>query len=202
MYPIIQKISKEISHQPLSEERKQVLQPLIDYIQNKRNSNAKVLLNFICTHNSRRSHLAQIWAQTMAHYFGISHVYAYSGGTEQTAVYPQVLETLKAQGFEIQVLSEGKNPVFALKYDSNTLPVALFSKEFQHPFNPQSGFAAIMTCDTADENCPFVAGAEDRIPIKYTDPKAYDETPDKAEKYYEKSLEIAREMGYVFSKIE
>ena len=199
---VTQKIIKEVTQQHLSDDRKQVLQPLIAYIQNKRKDNAKVLLNFICTHNSRRSHLAQIWAQTMAHFFGIPHVYCYSGGTEQTAVYPQVLETLRTQGFEIHALSESNNPVFALKYEPTTLPVVLFSKEFYHPFNPQSGFAAIMTCSSADKNCPVVSGAENRFSIQYDDPKLYDNTPEMAQKYCDKSLEIAREMGYVFSLIK
>lgn len=182
-------------------ERKVILNALVDFIQSKKDNNEPILLNFICTHNSRRSHLGQIWAQTMGHYFDIPHLFCYSGGTEQTAVYPQILETLKLQGFELLSLSEGTNPVYALKYDANRAPIILFSKEFYHPFNPQTGFAAIMTCDSADENCPFVAGAEKRIPIKYSDPKAFDESTDKAQKYIDKSVEIAQEMGYVFSSI-
>jgi arsenate reductase len=56
-------ITKNIS---VSDERKALLQPLVDYIQNKVNLQEQIRLNFICTHNSRRSHLSQIWAQTMA----------------------------------------------------------------------------------------------------------------------------------------
>ena len=58
-----------------------------------------------------------------------------------------------------------------------------------------------MTCDSANEACPFVPGAEIRIPITFKDPKAFDNTPQQAEKYKERSLQIATELFYVFSQI-
>ena len=94
----------------ISNERKEVLQPLIDFIQYKVDSNEEIRLNFICTHNSRRSHLSQIWAQTMALHFNIQNVFCYSGGTEATAMFPKIAETLENQGFHIQKLSETQNP--------------------------------------------------------------------------------------------
>jgi arsenate reductase len=45
-----------------------------------------------------------------------------------------------------------------------------FSKKYDDEFNPKSEFAAIMTCSQADGGCPFIAGAEKRIPITYEDP--------------------------------
>lgn len=186
----------------LSEERKAVLQPLIDYIKTKNEANLPIRLNFICTHNSRRSHLSQIWAQTMAYHFNITNVECYSGGTEATALFPMVAETLKNTGFDINTLSNENNPVYSIKYASNEAPVIGFSKVFENAFNPQSEFAAIMTCSQADEGCPFVPGCEKRIAVTYEDPKAFDNTPQQAEKYMERSLQIATEMKYVFSKID
>ena len=58
----LSKTIDSISKIEVSAERKVVLQPLVDYIQNKVNSNEEIRLNFICTHNSRRSHLSQLWA--------------------------------------------------------------------------------------------------------------------------------------------
>lgn len=202
--PVFSKIEetiKSLDVHSISEERKAILQTLTDYIQFKLQQKEEVRLNFICTHNSRRSHLAQVWAQTMAAHFGISKVYTYSGGTEATAMFPIVGETLKSQGFEITSLSEGNNPVYAIKFGENFHPVIGFSKPFDHPYNPVSGFAAIMTCSQADDDCPFIAGAEKRIPMTYDDPKAFDNTPQQAEKYRERSLQIATELFYVFSKI-
>lgn len=183
-------------------ERKEVLQPLIEYIQNKVNSNEEIRLNFICTHNSRRSHLSQIWAQTMAFHFGVQNVFCYSGGTEATAMFPKVAETLTNQGFEIQKLSEAQNPVYAVKFDKNQNPIICFSKTYFDDFNPKSTFGAIMTCNNADEGCPMVFGAEARFPIKYDDPKAFDGTALMNEKYTERSLQIASEMYFVFSQIK
>jgi arsenate reductase (thioredoxin) len=191
-----------ISKKNVSNERKEVLQPLIDYIQNKVNSNEEIRLNFICTHNSRRSHLSQIWAQTLAFHFEIQKVFCYSGGTEATAMFPKVAETLTNQGFEIQKLSEEQNPVYALKFDSNQPPIICFSKTYFDDFNPKSSFGAIMTCNNADEGCPIVFGADARFPIKYDDPKVFDGTDVMNEKYEERSFQIATEMYYVFSQIK
>ncbi len=187
---------------PVAEERKVVLQPLVEYIQKKVNSNDEIRLNFICTHNSRRSHLSQIWAQTMAFQFGIKNVFCYSGGTEATAMFPKVGEALVNQGFQIQKLSEGLNPIYAVKFDNNQHPIICFSKTYFDDFNPKSNFSAIMTCNNADEGCPMVFGAEARFPIKYDDPKAFDGTEVMNEKYAERSLQIASEMYFVFSQIK
>lgn len=191
-----------IAKTSISEARKEVLQSLVDFIQNKVNTNQEVRLNFICTHNSRRSHLSQIWAQTMAFHFGIKSVFCYSGGTEATAMFPKVAETLINQGFHIQKLSESQNPIYAVKFDENQAAVICFSKTFDSAFNPNSHFAAIMTCSSADEGCPFIAGAEQRLPIRYDDPKAFDGTDLMNQKYAERSLEIASEMYFVFSQIK
>ena len=186
----------------ISEERKTILQPLLQYMQLKVENNQEIRLNFICTHNSRRSHLSQIWAQTFAHYYGIPKVYCYSGGTEATAMFPKVAETLMGQGFEIATIASSNNPVYAVGFNGLSHPIICFSKTYDNTFNPTSGFGAIMTCDSANEACPIVTGAEKRFPITYKDPKAFDNTPLQTEKYLEKSLEIATELAYVFERLK
>ena len=197
----IREIISQLSTERISEERKRILQPLIEFISSKISKNEEVRLNFICTHNSRRSHLSQIWAQTMANYYQIENVFCYSGGTEATAMFPKVVETLRNQGFEILKLSETENPVYAVKFAENEHAVICFSKKYDDDFNPKSEFAAILTCDSADENCPIVYGAEARIPIKYEDPKKSDGTPEMNETYFNRSLEIATEMKFVFENL-
>ncbi|PXW14679.1 MULTISPECIES: low molecular weight phosphatase family protein [Chryseobacterium] len=182
--------------------RKEILQPLIRFIQQKTDNGKEVNLNFICTHNSRRSHLAQIWAQAAASFFAIPEVHCYSGGTETTALFPKIAEVLAEQGFSVFSIAATANPVFAIKYDDNSLPLIVFSKKYDSPFNPVSGFAAIMTCSQADGGCPFIPGAEKRIPITFEDPKISDNTPEQGAIYTERSLQIAQEMFYVFSKIK
>ena len=201
LLPDILEIIKNLDFGLISEERKEVLDPLVEFIQSKVHSKEEIRLNFICTHNSRRSHLSQIWAQNMSLFFNVKNVYCYSGGTEATALFPMIADTLRKQGFQIQQLSDSNNPVYAIKYAENEHPIIGFSKKMEDGFNPRSGFAAIMTCDSANEACPFVPGAEKRIPITYEDPKAFDNTPQQAEKYLERSTQIATELGYVFSNI-
>ena len=201
MYLKIREIIAQLSTERISDERKRILQPLIEFISSKISKNEEVRLNFICTHNSRRSHLSQIWAQTMAYYYQIENVFCYSGGTESTAMFPKVADTLANQGFEILKLSETENPVYAVKFAQNEHAVICFSKKYDDDFNPKSAFAAILTCDSADENCPIVYGAEARIPIKYEDPKKSDGTPEMNETYFNRSLEIAVEMKFVFENL-
>lgn len=186
----------------ISQERKEVLQPLALYIQEKIDTQEPIRINFICTHNSRRSHLSQVWAQTMAFYFNVKNVQCYSGGTESTALFPMVAETLKNTGFQVQTISEGNNPIYSIKYTDNEPPIIGFSKKLDDDFNPKTEFAAVMTCSQADGGCPFIAGAEKRIPITFEDPKAFDNTPQQVEKYQERSLQIATELLYVFTQIK
>ncbi|WP_299325638.1 protein-tyrosine-phosphatase [uncultured Maribacter sp.] len=202
MLPEIESLIKKLNTDSITADRKVVLQPLVDYIQEKTIASEEIRINFICTHNSRRSHLSQVWAQTMANNYGIKNVYCYSGGTEATALFPMVAETLKNQGFQIQKLSETTNPVYAIKYAENEHPVIGFSKSYEDPYNPSAQFAAVMTCSQADGGCPFIAGAEKRVPITFEDPKAFDNTPQQAEKYAERSIQIATELFYVFSQIK
>jgi arsenate reductase (thioredoxin) len=186
----------------ISKARQQILQPLIEYIQSKIDNKQDINLNFICTHNSRRSHLAQVWAQAMAYNFHIKNVHCFSGGTETTAVFPMVVQTLENSGFKFRIISEGENPKYIITYSENEKLIIGFSKSYDDDINPKSEFAAIMTCSQADENCPYIPGAEKRIPITYDDPKAFDNTPQQAEKYKERSTQIATEMKYVFSNIK
>jgi arsenate reductase len=185
----------------ISEERLPVLQSLIKFIQEKRDASQSTNLSFVCTHNSRRSHMAQIWAQVMAHYFNLEQVYCYSGGTEATALFPKVVEALCKSGFEIVELSTGDNPVYSIKHGGDLHPIIGFSKTYDHQFNPKNNFAAVMTCAHADENCPFIPGAEKRIALTFEDPKEFDGTPLQTEKYEERSTQIATELCYVFSKV-
>jgi len=202
LYNKLEDLISSFDVQSISEERKGVLTELVNYVQEKVELGLEIRLNFICTHNSRRSHLSQIWARVAAYYFDIGFISCYSGGTEATALFPIVAETLSTQGFEILKLSESENPIYGVKYDSNMDPVIAFSKTYDHPFNPSAEYAAVMTCSDADQNCPVIMGAEKRIPVTYNDPKKYDGTDLQKEKYAQRSIEIATEMFYVFSQIE
>ena len=128
-------------------------------------------------------------------------MFCYSGGTEETALYFKIAETLSDHGFNILKINDGSNPIYAIKYSDNCQPIIGYSKKYDNPFNPASDFAAIMTCSQADGGCPFIVGAEARIPITFEDPKISDNTSEQTKVYSERSLQIALEMFYVFSKI-
>ena len=128
MFTEIDQLIKTLNTETISAQRKAVLQPLTDFIQVKVSKNQTIGLNFICTHNSRRSHLTQVWAQTMAYYFNIKNVFCYSGGTEATALFPMVAETLVKSGFKINPISKNENPVYSIKYADTEHPIIGFSK--------------------------------------------------------------------------
>lgn len=183
----------------IPDDRKNLLQVLIDYIQEKKIAKAEINLNFICTHNSRRSQFAQVWATVAAHAFGVE-VTCLSGGVEVTAFNERAVESLRRFGFLIQ--SEGgENPIYSLEYALNSGSLKMFSKLFDDEVNLKEKFAAVMTCDHADENCPVIPGTEQRISVNYNDPKEFDDTSNEAQMYDERSSQIASEMFYVFSKI-
>lgn len=197
------KLNEYIQHMDITSiatERIQSLDTLALYIKSKREKGEDIGINFICTHNSRRSHLGQIWAAAMADFYQLENVLTFSGGTEATAVYPMVLETLKEQFFEIEMIDDkDDNPMYSISYDEHN-PQFAFSKMYDDSANPDSEFAAVMTCSQADQGCPFIPGAEKRIAITYEDPKSSDNTDRQREVYLERSLQIATEMKYVFSK--
>jgi arsenate reductase (thioredoxin) len=184
----------------LSTERKVMLKILIDYIQGKLDKGNEANLNFICTHNSRRSQFTQVWAQTAADYFDLP-INCYSGGVEVTAFNTRAVASIKRSGFSISSKGD-KNPIYSVFHSGHSEPMTLFSKLFDDKFNKADQFAAIMTCSHADENCPFIPGTEKRIPIRYDDPKEYDNSPQESDKYDERSLQIASEMFYVFSQVK
>jgi arsenate reductase len=181
----------------ISEERKDVLHVLVEYITRKIVQNQEVNLNFICTHNSRRSQFAQVWAKVAADHTGIP-INSYSGGVEVTACNERTVEALRQAGFTVDS-SEGENPVYKVEYGGE--PIRLFSKLFDDAENNANTFAAVMTCGHADANCPFIPGMEQRISLTYDDPKEFDGTELEAGMYMERSNQIARELIYVFKQV-
>lgn len=199
MLSTLNKTIDNLSFDQLTEDRKEILQVLIDYVQSKIDKGHSINLNFICTHNSRRSQFSQIWAQTASHYFGIE-TYCMSGGVEVTAFNERAVASAKRLGFVIESVGV-ENPKYTVAYAEGKSLVC-FSKLFDDEVNKVEGFAAVMTCSHADENCPFIPGTEARIPVRFEDPKAFDDTPKEAEMYDARSLQIAAEMFYVFSQIK
>lgn len=202
LYKEIEKVILTLKSAMIEPEIALRLDPVVDYLQKKTDQQEGIRLNFICTHNSRRSIFSQVWAQTMASYFSIQNFTGYSGGTEATAAYPMVIQTLRQDGFKIKQLSEGNNPIYSVKFSEREHPVIAFSKKYDDEFNPASNFAAILTCSQANESCPFIAGADKRFPVTFEDPKYADGTSSEEQVYHAKSREIAASLYYIFSQLD
>ena len=139
-------------------DRKKELQQAAAFIRGKLEKGKAADVTFICTHNSRRSHLCQIWAQTAAVYYGLTNLTTYSGGTEATACNIRTVRALRRAGFSIAQSSGGTNPVYLAQYSESLPPSKLYSKRFATAENPQKDFAALFSCDDAAEKCPVVEG--------------------------------------------
>jgi protein-tyrosine-phosphatase len=192
-------ITKEFDQ--ISKTRKETLAEIIAYTKNKLKGNNNAQLMFICTHNSRRSQFGQVWAATAAKYYGIKGIKTYSGGIEVTACNSRTIETMKRVGFLAENKGGGINPQYQVKAAKSNIGNTLFSKLYSDFHNPRSNFVAILVCSDADEKCPLVQGAEERVSLPYKDPKAFDNTLQEAEKYDERCRQIAREIFYVFSQL-
>ena len=196
---LLSTIKTVISHE-IAASRKPILNELVKYINSKRASESEVYLNFICTHNSRRSQFCQIWAETASACYN-KKIYCYSGGLVVTEFNINAVNTMKKCGFDV-IKSGSKNPTYSLYYsNSRVRPISVFSKLYNDPANKANSFAAITTCSDAEENCPFILNAKKRIFLQYDDPKLFDNLPNKMEKYFDCSLQIASELFYVFRKV-
>jgi len=200
LYPDLKKKLEVLKKLEVPSSRKEILNPLINFIQKEKNSGNQIQLNFICTHNSRRSQLGQVWAKAISAYFGID-AECFSGGTEETDFFKNAIDALRRAGFRINS-EAGKNPPSEVFYSEEYKPVICYSKVYDAPENPSENFAAVMTCSHADENCPFIPGSKARIALDYNDPKEYDGTSLAEKKYDERSDQIASEMIYVFENIK
>lgn len=201
MYPAVQRYFTTLDLTTIEAERRALLEPLSAYITEKVKTGGDIQLTFICTHNSRRSHLGQVWAQVAAAHYGVARVRCFSGGTETTACNPRTIAAFGRAGFRIAKTTEGENPVYEIGFDDVQPPLVAFSKLHDQSPNPTENFAAIMTCGHAQENCPYIPGAEQRLPITYIDPKEADDTPAEVQTYDARCRQIATEMKYVFSLV-
>ena len=82
MFPQLERYIAGLEPLSIPAERRGRLDQLAAYVRDKRAAGEAARLVFICTHNSRRSQLGQVWAATAAAHGGVSGVETYSGGTE------------------------------------------------------------------------------------------------------------------------
>ena len=183
--------------------RKKELLRLGNYLVEKYTQDEIPQLIVICTHNSRRSHLGQIWLSVGADYYNLPEIKTFSGGTEATAFNPRAVAAIQKVGFSIHIEKEDvSNPLYHITWSKNQIPYPAFSKRYNEPLNPTKEFGAIMVCTSADEGCPIVAGCDFRIALPFDDPKAFDDTDLEIQKYDERCEQIGREMLFVLKNVK
>lgn len=185
----------------IAEPRRELLGQLTAYVRECVQAGRPARLTFLCTHNSRRSHLSQLWAAVAAAVYRVPGVETFSGGTEATAFNPRAVSALQRAGFEITARDATANPRYAVRFGPEAAVLECFSKVYHEPPNPRRAYCAVMTCTQADEACPVVSGATRRISLPYDDPKAADDTPEEARRYDERCAQIARELLFAFSQV-
>lgn len=187
----------------IPEERKEKLILLREYISKKIEQGQTPKLIVICTHNSRRSHIGQLWLAVGAAYYGLPDIQTFSGGTEATAFNIRAVKAFQRIGFQIATQNENvANPIYEIKWNDEKEPYKAFSKKYEDTPNPKENFAAIMVCSQADEGCPMVFGCDFRLSLPYDDPKDFDDTPLEEIKYNERIRQIGREMLFALNKIK
>ncbi len=185
----------------IPEERLDLLKKIATTITEELKDRDKLNLNFICTHNSRRSQMAQVWSFFAVEYFKLKNIYTYSGGTEATAFHRNTVKTLQQTGFKFNVIDfSHQNPKYLISFKETKKSIMGFSKKFD---NEANGFPyiAITTCSDADKNCPFIPDAISRFHLPYIDPKSGDNTLLQPEKYLETNQQIAGEIFVIFEEV-
>lgn len=176
-------------------ERRTRLDTLAAQLRPPREDERTLELVFICTHNSRRSHMGQVLARAAALHCGLEGIQTYSGGTEATAFNPRAVAALRRAGVQIDAPAEpSDNPRYRVRYGPSSPSSEAWSKIWNDPANPSEHFVALMTCGEADEACPFIPGAALRVPLRYEDPKVADDTPQEAARYDARVRQIGAEM--------
>jgi hypothetical protein len=199
LQPYVAEVARELH--TISAERQKVLAEIAAAVAARLEQEKGAHLTFICTHNSRRSHMSQVWLQTAAQYYGLGNVHAWSGGTEVTACNCRTVTAMRRVGFAIHDATQGDNPLYLIRYAPDRPPIRAYSKRYDADDNPKRGFIALMTCSKADQTCPIVEGAIARFPIHYADPRVCDDTPTETAAYNERCREIAREMFFIMSEV-
>ena len=203
-YPELKRYLTEATNRfdVIPSDRKSELAKVADYVRERLAKSEAAKLTFICTHNSRRSHLSQIWAQVAAEYYGLAGVETFSGGTEATAFNPRAVAAMQRCGLKIVADDPAStNPRYSVLTSDSATPQVCFSKAYGDPPNPSKGYCAVMTCSQADDACPLVMGCDLRMPIRYEDPKVADDTEFESQRYDERSAQICTEMLYMMSLV-
>lgn len=193
---------KAIQDTKLDIQRETLLQNIANKIAETITKTGGVNINFICTHNSRRSQFSQCWAYFAMEYYNINNGNSFSSGTAVTAFHANTIKALESCGFKFSLDEfNHQNPKYIINYGDSKKEILGFSKLVEDNINT-TPFIAITTCGNADENCPVILDASARFHLPYIDPKATDGKENEKETYLNTSKLIAGEIGVLFKKVK
>ena len=180
-----------------------VVERLAAWIAARRRDGEPADVVVVCTGNSRRSMMGATLGNVAAAYHGLPEVRFSSGGTDPSAINPRAIAAIRAVGIAVEPTGDeaprgaagAANPAYRVAWgEGEGMQMNEFSKRFDDPANPASGFAAIMVCAEADAECPFVPGADLRLSSPFLDPKMFDDGAFEAVKYAERRDDLGRLM--------
>jgi hypothetical protein len=202
------------SYDLIDEPHRQAGAKLVEWLVSNHRTGEPLHVTVICTGNSRRSMLGAVLGNIASAYHGLPEIRFHSGGTAPSAFNRRTIATLQAIGVDIEPTGseaprgepDTPNPIHRVRWGSSRpgeppLEMTEFSKTYQDPANPSTGFAALLVCGEADAACPAVIGASVRISMPYLDPKLFDDSPYEAQKYAERRDDIGRLMLSVLSQV-
>ena len=194
MISIEEKLFKTALHQidSIKSGRLDVLDKIASKITSRLKLDLKANVVFVCTHNSRRSQIAEVSLRSFLKVLQIPEISVFSCGTEKTGIPDQIVRLLEGLGFEVLKTGEFINV---------GSEITLSSKTFDDPGLPPN-LLAIMVCDHASESCPFVPSFSERISLEFQDPKSADGSPQETVSYENAWKKISREMAYLALKLE
>ena len=117
---------------------------------------------FLCTHNSRRSQLCQIWGYILAKIYKVDLIFN-SAGSEKTEVHENIFYCLSYLGIK----AENNKVIF------KDLIINLHSKTLNEI--KEDKFIAIMTCSDTEKSCPTDPRSIKNIKMFYEDPKKFEQ---------------------------
>lgn len=185
------KILPDVSQ--IKESRLKILDHIARQLVNVIQQDDEANVVFVCTHNSRRSQIAQVCLQLFLQELNIKNIGVFSCGTEKTHIPPQIFALFKRQGLEVRESKNDSIEVFN--------QIVLFSKTYEDDSLPKRSIA-IMVCDSASETCPFVPSFNQRISLEFRDPKQADGSPEEEKSYNKAWIKIATEMAYLVLKLD
>ncbi|MDX5320843.1 MAG: hypothetical protein LPK45_07035 [Bacteroidota bacterium] len=195
VYPEISRFLESLSLSEPHEERDAKWQNLAAKISADDFSGA---VDFICTHNARRSAISQSLFAALAHEHSFDKLISWSGGAEVTFIHPNTIAALQRIGFRLSEKQGEENPVYFLRFSDEQDALRLFSKKFDDETTP-GPYHAVLVCSKGDAACPFIPMVKTRNLIPFEDPGYADGTPEADQAYDQAVKEIGSDLKKFFS---